>query len=451
MLCFSFDQLKETVFHPDRSHDQTIPAFRFRISGKHIKHCRRILSKTLIAGKNTTVCIQLRCRIIVVTGRQMHIAADAGFFSSDNQSDLAVCLKSYQAVDNMAACFFQHLRPDNVVLLIKSGLKLYQNRNLLAILCCLCKCRNDRRMSTDTVKRLLDRQDSRILCCLTHKINNRIKTHIWMMKEYIALTDHLKNILVILKLWYRSRRIFRALVLVKAVQSIYLHQHGKIQRSVDTVNIRIPDLKFHLKDIKKTLIHLFFCFQTNDLSPLTFLKLFLDLYQKILCLILIDRKVCITHDTVRMCTYNVIAQEKLSDVAFNDLLQKNQGTVSLLHRRDLHDSRKHRRNLNRRKFQFLCMLLIVFLRDQRTNIQCLIADQWKWSGRIHRHRCQNRIYIILKIPVNEFLLFLIQIFMLRDKMESCLFECRKNRTVKGIVLYLHQFMCLSADLFKLFL
>ena len=127
MLCFSFNQLKETVFHPDRSHDQTIPAFRFRISGKHIKHCRRILSKTLVAGKNTAVCIQLGCRIIVVTGRQMHIAADAGFFSSDNQSDLAVCLKPYQTVDNMAACFFQHLRPDNVVLLIKSGLKFYQN------------------------------------------------------------------------------------------------------------------------------------------------------------------------------------------------------------------------------------------------------------------------------------------------------------------------------------
>ena len=305
-------------------------------------------------------------------------------------------------------------------------------------------------MAADAVKCLLDREDTRILRCLAHEIYDRIKAHIWMMQEDISLADHLKDILVILELRHRCRCMFRALVLVKAFQSIKFHQHGKIQRSIDAVNICFLDLKFFLEDIKKTCIHLFFCLKSDDLAPLAFLELFLDLYQKILCLIFVDREVRITHDTVRMRADNIIAQEKLADIALNDLFQKDHGTVAFFCGRDLYDPWKYRRHLNGGKFQLFGMFFVIFLGDQCADIQSLIADEWKWSGRIHGHRSQYRIHIVLEIPVNKFLLFLVQILMLCNQVKSHFLKCRKDRTVEGAILYFYQLMCLFADLTELF-
>ena len=74
----------------------------------------------------------------------MHITADSCILTAHYQGNLAVGLQANQTVNNMAACFFQHFCPHNVVLLIKTGLQFHQNRNLLAVLCCLCKSRNNR-------------------------------------------------------------------------------------------------------------------------------------------------------------------------------------------------------------------------------------------------------------------------------------------------------------------
>ena len=227
MLRFSFDHFQETVLHPDRRHDQTVPALRLRISGKHVEYSSCVFPEPLIAGENTAVCIQLGCRIIVVTGCKMHITADSRILTAHYQGNLAVGLQANQTVNNMAACFFQHFCPHNVVLLIKTGLQFHQNRNLLAVLCCLCKSRNNRGIAADTVQSLLDGQNIRILGSLAHEIYNRVKAHVWVMKEHISFPDHLENILAgICKCRNYSRGIFRLFILVETILSVHLHQHG---------------------------------------------------------------------------------------------------------------------------------------------------------------------------------------------------------------------------------
>jgi len=74
----------------------------------------------------------------------MYITADAILLSSDYKSDLTVCLQSHQSVNHMAPCFLQHLGPDNIILLVKTRLQLYQYRHLLSILCSLCQSCDDR-------------------------------------------------------------------------------------------------------------------------------------------------------------------------------------------------------------------------------------------------------------------------------------------------------------------
>ena len=307
MLCFSLDHFYKTVFHPDGRNDQTVPAFRLGISGKHVKDSRCILTKPLITGKNTAVCIKFGCGIVIVSGCQMDISADSVFFSSHNKGDLAVCLQSYQTINYMTACFFQHFGPDDIVFLVKTCFQLHKNRNLLAVFCCLSQRCNDGGIAADTIQCLLDCQYIRIFCRLAHKIHHRIKAHIWMMQEHIPFPDHLENVFIILKCRYCCRFVLRLLELIISIDTINLHQHGQIQRSVDKKDVISVNLKFHFQNIQKPRVHLIFHFQTDHFAPLTLFQLFLDLHQKILRLILIDGKICITHDPVRMCTDHIVA------------------------------------------------------------------------------------------------------------------------------------------------
>ena len=91
------------------------------------------------------------------------------------------------------------------------------------------------------------------------------------------------------------------------------------------------------------------------------------------------------------------------------------------------------------------LFLAVFSADQGTDIQGLVADQRKWSGRIHRHRCQNRIYLILKITVQIFFLLFRQLFMLRNDMQSITAQLwQKTSVIRGI-LHIYKLMCLCVE------
>ena len=97
--------------------------------------------------------------------------------------------------------------------------------------------------------------------------------------------------------------------------------------------------------------------------------------------------------------------------------------------RDDHYSRKHGRHLHGGKIYLFFSFFGIFSGKKCSDVQCLVTDQRKWSGRIHCHGCQNRIYIILKIPVYKFLLFLRKCLMLKDHMKSCFFKGRNQRPV----------------------
>ena len=75
-----------------------------------------------MAGEDPAVRVQFGRGVIVVSGSQMDIPSDAVLFPPHHQGNLPVGLKPHQSIDHMTACLFQHLCPDNVILLIKAGL-----------------------------------------------------------------------------------------------------------------------------------------------------------------------------------------------------------------------------------------------------------------------------------------------------------------------------------------
>ena len=153
----------------------------------------------------------------------MNIAADSVLFPADHQCDLAVCFKANETIDHMTACLFQFFRPDNVVLLIKTGFQLNQNRHLLAVFRCLCQTANDRRMSTNSIQSLFDCKHTRIFCCLPYKIHNRIKGFVWMMQKNIPFADCGKNVTSRCNFRHLLRRIRFIAEMVISVNPIHFH------------------------------------------------------------------------------------------------------------------------------------------------------------------------------------------------------------------------------------
>ena len=79
------------------------------------------------------------------------------------------------------------------------------------------------------------------------------------------------------------------------------------------------DPKFLLEDLEKVFVNAVLDFQTDRLTPLSALQLFLNLHQKIGCLILLDGEVGITHDTVWIGTQYLVIHKQPVYVSLNDL------------------------------------------------------------------------------------------------------------------------------------
>ena len=108
-----------------------------------------------------------------------------------------------------------------------------------------------------------------------------------------------------------------------------------------------------------------------------------------------------------MCTNHIISKEKLVNIALDNLLQKDYGSVLFIPGWNDNHTRQYRRHLDSGKYQYILALFLILLGDQGANIQCLISNQWERSGRIHCHRGKNRINIILEITIHILLLFFV--------------------------------------------
>ena len=179
----------------------------------------------------------------------MDVAADALFLAAHHQRDLTVCFQPQQAVDNVAAGFFQHLRPENIVFLVKTGFQLNQDRHLFSIVRRFSERRDNRGVTADTVEGLLDRQHLRVAGSFLDKIDDRLKGLKRVGQQYIAFADIGKNIILIHQRRNRLRRVRRCLKFVKARQTEHLHENRQIKRSVNLID-RVPaDVQLLFEDV----------------------------------------------------------------------------------------------------------------------------------------------------------------------------------------------------------
>ena len=127
-----------------------------------------------------------------------------------------------------------------------------------------------------------------------------------MIHQNITFADLFKNITALRECRYRLWRVFGCLQMIKAIHSIHFHQEGQIQRAINLVDCRLRQSQFLPDNLQQSAIHVLGRFQSDGFSPLTVFQLFLNLFQQIGSIVLINGKVCISHNTERVGTYNIV-------------------------------------------------------------------------------------------------------------------------------------------------
>src|SRR6266498_1946624 len=102
----------------------------------------------------------------------MKITTDTLAFFAHHHNYLAVNLQTYQAIDNMDTLLLKHARPADITLFIKTRFKFHQNSHLLSALRCFEQGFYHRRVLSNPVNCLLDRQDIGVTRRGTQKIDD---------------------------------------------------------------------------------------------------------------------------------------------------------------------------------------------------------------------------------------------------------------------------------------
>ena len=169
----------------------------------------------------------------------------------------------------MAACFFQTARPEDIIFLVETCLQLYQNRYLLAIFRSTRQRSNNRAVAAHTIQRLFNRQHLRIIGSIAHQLNYRVKAFIWVMQQNIIFTDSGEQIAVIRQLqrtlWHKGLIQPRP----HALHTDKFKEAGRVQRSVDFIDLHLRNIQIFLQELFDTIIIRFEDFQTYSSAALT--------------------------------------------------------------------------------------------------------------------------------------------------------------------------------------
>ena len=257
----------------------------------------------------------------------MNVTADCIALTTNHHKDFCVNLKIYKTINYSNAGLLQLVRPGNVTLFIKAGLKLNEYYNLFTALGRTFKRINNRRIAAGTIQSHFDCQNIVIISCIRNKLYDRIVTLVRNVKDFIM---QLKRIPV--RLFFRKISRIKMLPLFKAQSRAFinvakLHQISRINNLIYRINIVL----FKLQLFHQEILNLRACRITGHLNRERRLSLNQNIFHrvnKVLACILVYGKVCIAGNFKEKSFFNLKAREKLCTILRNNILKKGKLTAA---------------------------------------------------------------------------------------------------------------------------
>ena len=124
---------KHLILQASGSHHQHRAVLQGLSQCQRLKHSCCIQADFRVGGHEREVGIEPRRLFIIVPGTDLGVILHLFLSPAGDQTELGVHLIAVQSIHHLAASILQPAGPLNVVLLVKAGLELHQDKDLLAV------------------------------------------------------------------------------------------------------------------------------------------------------------------------------------------------------------------------------------------------------------------------------------------------------------------------------
>ena len=187
VLYFAMDQVEQPRPHGHRSDQDGVEIGLIGVAGQVVEEIDHVVGDAMVAGEQADIGIEARGLHVVVSGADVHVAAQAPRFLAHHQRCLAVGLEPADAKGDVGADAFQFGRPMEIAFLVEARLDLHHAGHLLAPFGCPYQRFHERRVVADAVGSHLDQDRLRIIGCRTDEVlDARVEAFIRMMHQQVG-------------------------------------------------------------------------------------------------------------------------------------------------------------------------------------------------------------------------------------------------------------------------
>ena len=320
-----------------------------RQAGQVVEQVGDVRAELRPAGQQADVDVQPRRLRVVVAGPDVDVAAQPGTLATDDQGRLRVRLEPDQPVHDVRPGALELARPDDVGLLVETGLDLDQDHDLLAALGGADQRLDDGGVARRPIEGLLDREHVGVLGRLGDEpLGRRGERLIRVVDQDVAGADRGEDVgrLVLVgrdEARRGDRRPGHGLE-VRPVEVGDGEQPGQVEHPADLVAVVLAKTESTTEQRLRRGRHRPLDLEPHGRAEASTAELLLDREEQVVGLVLLDLEVGVARDPEEVVLLDLHPVEEGVEVGLDDLVDQDE-----VRRLDLEQPRQDLRDLDPRE------------------------------------------------------------------------------------------------------
>ena len=404
--------------------------------GEVIEHRIHVGRDLGIGGQHAQIGIELGGTWVVVTGREMAVAAQLTALAARHQQHLGVCLEADHAIDHLRADRLQRLGPIDVGLFVKARLELHDRGHFLAAPHRFAQQVHHFRVRAGAVNRLLDDQHLGVVYGLAQEREHAVETLEGLVNEHIALFQLGKDRGGARQLLGPGRLPVGEQQRAIRHQLHHLRQPHQIHRSLHAVQRGRRQAELHLQKFSQITRAARRDFQAHRLTVVAVLQALAQGHAQVAHIFFIHGQIGMPRHAELRELRHLAPRKQIGQMRADDAGERHQ--LHALRRdveRQANHARQDARDLDDRDFVLPAEGIAALQTDNE--VERFVRHLREWVRRIEAHGDQQRPHVALKILAHPALLRA-GAFAVRDHANPVRFKRGSQRVVVQLVLARHQ-------------
>ena len=300
--------------------------------GQMVEQLAEIGADRRVGGQQTEIFVRAGRLGVVVAGPDVGVAAQAVAVVAHDEHALGVRLQPDEAVDDMDAGTFEHLRPGDVRLLVEAGLELDEHRNLHAALGRPHQAGDDRAVPGRPVQGHLDRLHLRVVCRpADERFDGAGERFVRMMEQQVAIPDDREQAALLFDgvedRRGRDRRP-RVVLQILTIERVDHEQAGEIDERAVVGDVLVGEVELFEQHAEHVLGHAGLDLDAHRLAEPAAAELHLHRFEEVVGLLFFEREVGVAGDPEDQVLVEHHPREQVGELRRDDLFDGDHAVVA---------------------------------------------------------------------------------------------------------------------------